>query len=147
MKPTVAVIGGGVVGSLIARELTKYHLKVVLIEAREDVATGATGANSAIVHGGFDPVPGTLKAKLNVKGAAMMPALAEDLGVSYKNNGSLVLAFSEKEMEHVRKLYDRGIENGVPGLSVLFPRRLFSPVWKVHPSAKMHFSMTRRKAC
>lgn len=119
MKPTVAVIGGGVVGSLIARELTKYHLKVVLIEAREDVATGATGANSAIVHGGFDPVPGTLKAKLNVKGAAMMPALAEDLGVSYKNNGSLVLAFSEKEMEHVRKLYDRGIENGVPGLSVL----------------------------
>ena len=82
MKPTVAVIGGGVVGSLIARELTKYELKVILIEAREDIATGATGANSAIVHGGFDPVPGTLKAKLNVQGAAMMPALAEELGVS-----------------------------------------------------------------
>ena len=135
MKPTVAVIGGGVVGSLIARELTKYELKVVLIEAREDMATGATGANSAIVHGGFDPVPGTLKAKLNVKGAAMMPALAEELGVTYKNNGSLVLAFSEKELEHVRKLYARGLENGVPGLSVLNAEELHALEPNLSPEA------------
>ncbi len=119
MSATIAVIGAGVVGSLLARELTKYAVDVVLIEAREDVATGASGANSAIVHGGFDPVPGTLKAKLNVKGAAMMPALTKELGVSYKPNGSLVLAFSEEEMEHVRLLYQRGLDNGVPGLSVL----------------------------
>ncbi len=135
MKPTVAVIGGGIVGSLIARELTKYELGVVLIEAREDIATGATGANSAIVHGGFDPVPGTLKAKLNVQGAAMMPALAAELGVSYKNNGSLVLAFSEKEMEHIRKLYDRGVENGVPGLSILNAEELQALEPNISPNA------------
>ncbi len=115
----VAVIGAGVVGSLLARELTKYALSIALIEAREDVATGATGANSAIVHGGFDPVPGTLKAKLNVRGAQMMPALTAELGVSYKNNGSLVLAFSEEDMESVRILYERGLKNGVEGLTVL----------------------------
>lgn len=135
MRPTVAVIGGGVVGSLIARELTKYELKVILIEAREDIATGATGANSAIVHGGFDPVPGTLKAKLNVQGTAMMPALTEELGVAYKNNGSLVLAFSEKEMEHVKKLYERGLENGVPGLSVIGAEELCALEPKISPDA------------
>lgn len=115
----VAVIGAGVVGSLVARELTKYDVTVALIEAREDVATGATAANSAIVHGGFDPEPGTLKAALNVRGTAMMPALAEELGVSYRNNGSLVLAFSEQEMVSVRALYERGVKNGVPQLSVI----------------------------
>lgn len=115
----VAVIGAGVVGSLVARELTKYDVTVALIEAREDVATGATAANSAIVHGGFDPGPGTLKAALNVRGTAMMPALAKELGVSYRNNGSLVLAFSEQEMASVRALYERGVKNGVPQLSVI----------------------------
>ncbi len=117
----VAVIGAGVVGSLVAREMTKYALSVALIEAREDVASGATAANSSIVHGGFDPEPGTLKASLNVKGTALMPALAEELGVSYRNNGSLVLALSAREMETVRMLYERGRTNGVPtdSLSVL----------------------------
>lgn len=115
----VAVIGAGVVGSLVARELTKYDVSVALIEAREDIATGATAANSAIVHGGFDPVPGTLKAALNVRGTEIMPWVAQELGVSYRNNGSLVLAFSEEEMATVRKLYARGIENGVPQLSVV----------------------------
>lgn len=115
----IAVIGAGVVGSLLARELTKYDLSVALIEAREDVAAGATAANSAIAHGGFDPRPGTLKARLNVRGTQMMPSLANELGVSYKNNGSMVLAFSEEEMESVRALYARGLENGVSGLSVL----------------------------
>lgn len=115
----VAVIGAGVVGSLVARELTKYDLSVALIEAREDVATGASAANSAIVHGGFDPEPGTIKARLNVRGTEIMPALAKELGVPYRNNGSLVLAFSEQEMETVRRLYERGLANGVPQLSVL----------------------------
>lgn len=115
----VAVIGAGVVGSLVARELTKYDLSVALIEGREDVATGASAANSAIVHGGFDPEPGSLKARLNVRGTEMMPALTKALGVPYRNNGSLVLAFSEEEMDTVRKLYKRGVANGVPQLSVL----------------------------
>lgn len=120
----VAVIGAGVVGSLLARELTKYELSVALIEAREDVATGATSANSAIAHGGFDPVPGTLKAMLNVRGTQMMPALTAELGVPFRANGSLVLAFSEEDMVSVRALYERGLQNGVEGLSVLDAKEL-----------------------
>jgi len=120
----IAVIGAGVVGSLITRELTKYELKTVLLEKEPDVACGATKANSAIVHSGYDPVPNTLKAKLNVRGAEMMPRLAKELGVHYKNNGSLVLAFSEEEMKTVEALYLRGKENGVPGLKVLTQNEL-----------------------
>jgi len=115
----VAVIGGGVVGGLVARELSKYELNVVLIEKSDDVATGASKANSAIVHGGFDPEPGTLKAKLNARGTAMMRELCEKLDVHYKNNGSLVLAFDAEQDEHVKRLYDRGVQNGIPGLSVI----------------------------
>ena len=115
----VAVIGAGVVGGLCARELSKYKLSIVILEKDSDVATGASKANSAIVHGGFDPVPGTLKAKLNARGTAMMRELCEKLDVHYINNGSLVLAFDEEQNEHVKKLYERGIANGIPGLSVI----------------------------
>ena len=88
----VMVIGAGVVGALAARELSRYDLRVCLLERDEDVAMGTTRANSAIVHGGFDPLPGTQKARLNVRGTAMMPALAAQLQVPYRNTGSLVLA-------------------------------------------------------
>ena len=115
----VAIIGAGVVGALTARALSKYQLKTALLEAQNDVAMGATKANSAIVHAGFDALPGTLKAKFNVLGCEMMPKVCKDLSVPYKNNGSLVVAFSEEEMETVQKLYDRGIANGVPQLSIL----------------------------
>lgn len=115
----VAIIGAGVVGALTARELARYDISVCLLEKGDDVAMGATRANSAIVHGGFDPVPGTLKAKLNVEGAAMMPELTRELHVPYRNNGSLVLAFSEEEMDHVKALYQRGLDNGVPGMELL----------------------------
>lgn len=115
----VAIIGAGVVGALTARQLSKYNLKTVLLEGANDVAMGASKANSGIVHGGFDAKPGTLKAKLNVKGCAAMAGLCEDLSVPYKNNGSLVVAFSEEEMQTVKELYDRGIANGVPNMKIL----------------------------
>lgn len=124
MKYDVAVIGGGVVGALISRELSKYDLQVALLEKCNDVAMGTTKANSAIVHGGFDAANGTLKAKLNVRGTALMPGLCRDLNVPYRNNGSLVLAFSEKEMEHIGVLYDRGIKNGVPDLEIIDGERV-----------------------
>ena len=84
----VAIIGAGVTGGLTAAALAKYKLGVCIVEAGADVALGATKANSAIVHGGYDPVPGTLKAELNVKGAAMMADLCRRLDVHYINNGS-----------------------------------------------------------
>lgn len=119
MMYDVVVIGAGVVGALTARELSALNIRVALLEKCNDVAMGTTKANSAIVHGGFDALNGTRKAKLNVRGTALMPSLCEQLSVPYRGNGSLVLAFSEKEMEHVQMLYERGVKNGVQKLSVI----------------------------
>ncbi|MBO4355793.1 MAG: FAD-dependent oxidoreductase, partial [Clostridia bacterium] len=115
----VAIIGAGVIGGLIARELSFYDKSVVLLEKCNDVAMGSTKANSAIVHGGFDAKTGTLKAKMNVLGAKMMPAVTKELGVPYKQNGSLVVAFSEGDLETLKNLYQRGLDNGVEGLSLI----------------------------
>lgn len=119
MTYDVAIIGAGVTGALTARRLSAYKLKICILEKGADVAVGATKANSAIVHGGYDPVPGTLKAKLNVEGAQMMEGICRELDVHYKNNGSMVVAFDEEQLENVKKLYARGIENGVKCLSVI----------------------------
>lgn len=119
MTYDVAVVGAGVVGGLIARELSRFQVKTALLERCNDIAMGTSKANSAIVHGGFDAQNGTVKAELNVKGTAMMPEVCKKLSVPYKNNGSLVVAFSDSEMEHIKELYERGIKNGVPRLSII----------------------------
>ena len=119
MTYDVAIVGAGVIGGLIANELSHYDIKVALLEKCNDMAMGTTKANSAIVHGGFDAVPGTVKAEMNVKGTAMMPELCKKLSVPFKNNGSVVVAFSDSEMEHIKELYARGVKNGVPGISVI----------------------------
>lgn len=115
----IAIIGAGVVGSMIARELAKYNLSVIVLEKENDVAMGSSKANSGIVHVGYDAKPGTLKALLNVKGGKMMPRIAAELGVKYKQNGSLVVAFSNEEMETVTELYTRGKLNGVDELALV----------------------------
>ena len=97
MKYDVAVIGAGVIGGMLTRELSRYKLKICIIEKEGDVAMGATKANSAIVHAGFDAKEGSLKAKLNVRGSQMMEKTAKELGVSYKRNGSLVVGFSDED--------------------------------------------------
>jgi len=119
MKYDVAVIGAGVVGSLITRELSKYNIKVALLERCNDCAMGATKANSAIVHAGFDAVPGTLKARLNVRGVELMKKVCKELNVPLKNNEALVVAFSEEEIPHLEMLKDRGEQNGVSGLRIV----------------------------
>ena len=115
----VAVIGAGVVGGLVARELSKYNLSVAILEAAADVAMGTTKANSAIVHAGFDAKEGSLKAKLNVAGSKMMEAVCLELGVKYKKNGSLVVGFNDEDRATLEGLLARGEKNGVPGLAVL----------------------------
>ena len=115
----VAVIGAGVVGGLVARTLTKYKLKVCILEAQNDVAMGATKANSAIVHGGFDAKEGSLKALLNVRGCKMMESVCKELGVSYKNNGSLVVGFNDEDRAVLDELLKRGNTNGVERLEIL----------------------------
>lgn len=116
----VIIIGAGVTGGMLARELSRYQLSVCLLEKENDVAMGATKANSGIVHGGYDPVPGTLKAKLNAQGVELLFAAAEELNVPYRRNGSMVCAFgSDEEHELLKELYQRGLENGIPGLALI----------------------------
>lgn len=115
----VAIIGAGIVGSAIARNLSRYNLKTVVLEKGVEVCQGTTKANSAIVHGGFDAKEGSLKARLNVLGCKMYQQICEELSVDYKNNGSLVLAFSQEDMNHVHELYERGLKNGVEGLEII----------------------------
>ena len=120
----VAIVGAGVVGGLIARKLSSYKLKVCLLEKDNDVAMGATKANSAIVHAGFDAHEGSLKAKLNVRGSELMPTVTRELGVKYKNNGSLVVGFDEDDRATIANLYERGKRNGVRGLEIIERDRL-----------------------
>jgi glycerol-3-phosphate dehydrogenase len=120
----VVVIGSGVVGTAVARDLSRYDLSVLLLDKEVDVANGTTKANSAIIHAGYDALPGTLKAKLNARGNAMFDDVCRDLDVPFKRIGSLVVAFSEEEMDEVRKLYERGIANGIPGMEVIGKEKL-----------------------
>ena len=118
-KTDVVVIGGGIVGTAIARELSKYELDLVLVEKEPDLATGTTKANSAILHAGFDATHGSLKARTNVRGNQLYHELEDELGLDIKWTGSLVVATNEEEMETVKNLVVRGKENGVPGLMML----------------------------
>ena len=115
----VAIIGCGVIGAATAYQLAGRGVSVLVLEAENDVSMGTTKANSAILHAGYDPKPGTQMARLNVRGSAMAKEICARLDVPYKQIGSLVLAFSEEEMDHVRKLCRRGEANGVPGVRVL----------------------------
>lgn len=109
----VSIIGAGVVGCSIARELSKYKLKVALLDKENDVSCGASKANSGIVHGGYDAEPGSLKAKLNVQGNRMFEALNNELNFGYMQTGSMVLSFSEEDDEKLDLLMDRGKKNGL----------------------------------
>lgn len=115
----VIIIGAGVVGASIAREISRYQLKTVVVEKGSDVAVGTSKANSGIVHGGYSEKPGTLKAKYNVEGQKLFDQLAEELDFSFKRCGSLVVCFNEEGKMTLEALRDRGIENGLEGLSIL----------------------------
>lgn len=115
----VLVIGGGVIGCMTARELSKYKLLVCLAEKQNDVAVGATKANSGIIHGGYDPIPNTLKAELNAKGVEKLFEAAEMLNVPYRKNGSLVCAFGKEEEQEIYTLFERGRQNGISGLRII----------------------------
>lgn len=115
----VAIIGAGVIGCSIFRELTKYNLKVVMLEKENDVSMGASKANSAIVHAGYDPAQGTLMAKYNVRGNEMFEDLCKELSVPFKRNGSLIIGFDDDDMENIKGLYENGKNNGVKRLKIL----------------------------
>lgn len=125
MKYDVIIIGAGVIGSSIARELSRYDVKAAVLEREEDVCCGTSKANSAIVHAGFDAKPGSMKAIMNVKGSRMMPALAKELDFPYEQNGSVILCFQEEDLPKLEALKTRGEENGVEGLRIITGEEIF----------------------
>lgn len=115
----IAVIGAGVIGTSIARELCRNNLSVIILEKENDVACGATKANSAIVHAGYNEPPGTMRARMNVLGNAMFDEFCKVLNVPFERIGSLVVAFSNADMDAVRELYENGKKLGVPNLRIV----------------------------
>lgn len=115
----VIVIGAGVTGAAVARELSKYKGEICVLEACEDVCCGTSKANSGIVHSGYDPKPGSLMAKLNIEGARMIPQLAKELDFHYENNGALIVCTDPDSIPKLYELLERGTINGVKGLRVI----------------------------
>lgn len=115
----IIIIGAGVTGAAIARELSRFQVRAAVLEKEEDVCTGTSKANSAIVHAGYDAESGTLKAKLNVLGNAMMDDLCRDLDIPFMRNGSFVVCIDEDHRDGLDDLLQRGIRNGVQGLRIL----------------------------
>ncbi|MDD5085459.1 MAG: NAD(P)/FAD-dependent oxidoreductase [Candidatus Omnitrophica bacterium] len=124
MKYDIIIIGAGVVGSAVARELSRYKFRVLVLEKENDVAYGSSGANSGVIHAGFNVPPGSLKAKFNVEGNRIFPRLARELSVPFKRIGKLVVARNKTERSRLEELKDIGVKNGVPGLRVIGKKEL-----------------------
>lgn len=130
MMLDVVIIGGGVIGCSIARELSKYQLKIAVVEAKYDVAKETSGANTGIVHCGYDPEPGTLMAKLNAEGNLLFEQLAEDLNFAFLRNGSVLVAFNDADLEMCGKLLQQATLNHVEGLYHMTPEE----IWAMEPN-------------
>ena len=115
----VIIIGAGVIGCAVARYLSRYDARILVIEKNEDVCTGTSKANSAIIHSGYDAGNGTLKAEFNVRGNRMMDALCKELDVPFRRIGSLTVCTDESDIPVLEKLLERGVKNGVEGLRIM----------------------------
>ena len=132
----VIIIGGGVIGCAIAREMARFERKIALFERASDVCEGTSKANSGIVHAGYDATPGTLKARLNVLGNQKMETLSRELDFPFKKNGSFVLMFEEEGRPSLEKLYEKGIQNGVKDLQILSGEEVRKMEPNVSPEVK-----------
>jgi glycerol-3-phosphate dehydrogenase len=115
----VVIIGAGVTGAAVARELSRLKLHALVLERAEDVCSGTSKANSAIVHAGYDAMPGTMKAKMNVRGAELIRDLSHTLDFPYRQNGSMILCFREEDRSKLTALYERGLVNGVKEMRII----------------------------
>lgn len=132
MDSDVCIVGCGIIGTFIARELSRYKLKTVLVEKEADIAFGgSTKANTGIIHAGYDDIPGTLKAKLCCRGNSLWSQASYELGIPFKNIGSLVIAFNEDEIKSLLQLKERGLANSVPSLKMIDSR---NELQKIEPN-------------
>lgn len=120
----IAVVGAGITGCAIARQLARYDLTICVVEAANDVALGASKANGGLVHAGYDPAPGTVKAQVNARGCELYGTWAQELGFLFRRTGSMVLGFNDEDRAHLEKLRQNGVANGVPELSIIGPERI-----------------------
>ena len=130
----IVIIGGGVIGCMIARQLARYQCQVILIEKEADIGMGASFANTAIVHAGYDPYPGSLKAEMNIKGNAMWDQLAAELSVPFDRCGDYVVAFGPEELPRLEKLIAQGRKNGVPGIGFISGAEMRSREPNINPA-------------
>lgn len=132
----VCIIGAGVVGAAISRELSRYELKICLLEKEEDISCGASKANSGIVHGGYAAKHGTLKGSLNIIGNSMYPKLNEELNFGFRQTGALVIGFSDSDYTELQKLYENGLKNGTEGMELIGRERIMEIEPHINPDVK-----------
>ena len=131
----IVIIGAGVTGCAVARELSRYSAKILVLEKEEDVCSGASKANSAIIHAGYDAAAGSLMAKLNVLGNRMMDELTKELDVAFKRTGSLVVCLNEEDRPALERLYQNGLKNGVEQLRIIEKEELRAMEPNISPNA------------
>ena len=132
----IAVIGAGVIGTAVARELSRYNLNIVMLERDNDVACGTTKANSAIVHAGYDASADSMKGIMNAKGNAMFGDVCKDLDVPFERIGSLVVAFNEEDMETLQDLLENGKTLGIPGLEIIDSKSVYEREPNLNPGVR-----------
>lgn len=120
----IAVVGAGITGCAIARQLARFDLSICVVEAANDIALGASKANGGLVHAGYDPAPGTVKAQVNARGCELYGTWAKELGFLFSRTGSMVLGFNDEDRTHLEQLRRNGLANGVPELSIIGPERI-----------------------
>lgn len=120
----IAIVGAGITGCAIARQLARYDLSICVVEAANDIALGASKANGGLVHAGYDPAPGTVKAQVNARGCELYGTWAQELGFLFRRTGSMVLGFNDEDRAHLEQLRRNGLANGVPELSIVGPERI-----------------------
>ena len=120
----IAIVGAGITGCAIARQLARYDLSICVVEAANDIALGASKANGGLVHAGYDPAPGTVKAQVNARGCELYGTWAQELGFLFSRTGSMVLGFNDEDRAHLEQLRQNGPANGVPELSIIGPERI-----------------------
>ena len=142
MTYDVVVVGGGAVGCAIARELSRYRLKIALLEKEPDVACGTSGRNSAVVHAGFNNKPGTLMARFCVEGNKRFEGLCKDLDVPYLKTGKYLVAFNDADVETLQGLVENGQKNGSIGISMITGDEMRKTEPNVSGIMAMHSSNT-----
>ena len=105
----IAIVGAGITGCAIARQLARYDLSICVVEAANDIALGASKANGGLVHAGYDPAPGTVKAQVNARGCELYGTWAQELGFLFRRTGSMVLGFNDEDLAHLEKLRSNGL--------------------------------------